>query len=359
MWGSSEEKKEEEKVHELTDPNKPGLDTPEGELFEEAQHYFQLGLYTVARDSFEALHNSYPVGAYSEFAELKIADTYYENNDFAEAAKRYEEFLKGHPASDASAYALLRAARSHHLANKGVGRDIASLQKAKELYDQLLSTYPSSMYAEGAAAWREEVRSRLAAQDKLVLEFYRRHEKEKAAEARAKEFARQWGSESDAFQFEDKRVVPEEKRTDAPTGVAVAAAPRLPVRAREGSTSTTADSANRVPPEILGTGSDSRQVGNLVRSIECDPEQGLVFLSFGTALDDTKISEPEVTGSGLSLRMVGIRLVDAIPLVRSCFAKDDLKLSPDGTLTLTGQVKSASRMVLNHPPRVLLTLKRG
>ena len=49
-------------------------DTPERELFEQAQRYYEEGLFSVAKDNFDSLRTSYPLSPYAEYASVKMTD---------------------------------------------------------------------------------------------------------------------------------------------------------------------------------------------------------------------------------------------------------------------------------------------
>lgn len=168
------------------------LEGSESSLFRAGKRLYSAGLYSVALDSFQSLATNYPLSPYAEFAEIKIADSQFEDRKFEVAASAYEDFAKNHPGSKATPYVLMRAARSYQLSQRGLGRDVSPLNKAIENFDRLLQQYPNSIYAAPAAEFKREALESLAAYDSLVAKFYRHHEKESAATVRAKIVAEKW-----------------------------------------------------------------------------------------------------------------------------------------------------------------------
>lgn len=162
------------------------LDTPEGELFEQARSLYESGLYSIAKEQFATLRTGYPLSPFAEFAELKIADCDFEGGYYEVAAQAYEEFLKNHPASSSAPYVAYRTARSYQLASKGVGRDSGPLEKALALYDAYLVKHSESVYAESARKFRNEVISDLAAYEKRIADFYKKAGHEAASAEREK-----------------------------------------------------------------------------------------------------------------------------------------------------------------------------
>ena len=86
--------------------------------------YTQTGVFTVSRDAFRSIQTGYPHGAYAEYAEIKVADSFFELRNYKEAALLYEDFLTHHPSSQSTPYVLYQAARSNRMIHRGVGRDV-------------------------------------------------------------------------------------------------------------------------------------------------------------------------------------------------------------------------------------------
>jgi outer membrane protein assembly factor BamD len=161
-------------------------------LLKEAQEAFEKELFTLARDAFEKLKNSYPLGPYAEFADIKIADSYFAQGQYSSAATRFESFIKEHPASASFEYALMKAGRSFQLSNKGVGRDPSSLLRALEYYSKLIDQYPQGTYYQEAVRFKAETRVSLAEHERSVLQYYRKNGYDAAYEKRSAEFKAKW-----------------------------------------------------------------------------------------------------------------------------------------------------------------------
>ena len=149
-------------------------------------------MYTVARDSFQSLKESYPLGAYTTFADIKIADSYFYNGEYNEAAKFYEGFMKNYPASPDLPYVELQAARSHVHSSKGAGRDRQPLERALSIMDSVVEKYPGTSYAIAAERERVPVIDQLAEYDRLIISFYEQRENTAAVEVREKQFKERW-----------------------------------------------------------------------------------------------------------------------------------------------------------------------
>lgn len=166
---------------------------PEGDILAEAKQLYEAGMYSLARDKFQSIKDRFPLGAYGQFSEVKIADCYYFNSEFNEAAKFYEGYMKSYPGSPDSPYIELQAARAHvHSAGGGTGRDRQPLERALLIFDGIVEKYPGSAYSYAAERERSPVVEQLAAYDQLIIDFYKQRGNTAAVEAREKLFAERW-----------------------------------------------------------------------------------------------------------------------------------------------------------------------
>jgi outer membrane assembly lipoprotein YfiO len=147
-------------------------DTPEDKLLDDAQELYSSGLFTVARDSFQSLQMSYPVGAYAEYAQIKVADCSFLAREYDIAAGQYENFIKDHPVHSANPYITFKIGLSHYLHNKGSGRDITPLEQALIYFNKTVTQYPNTTYAKVAKDYIKKTEKKLASHNKLVSQFY-------------------------------------------------------------------------------------------------------------------------------------------------------------------------------------------
>ena len=170
-------------------------DAPESELSQLSKRLYQASMYTVARDSLNSLRERYPLGPYATFSELKYADTFYYNGEFADAAMHYDSFLRNHPTSPEASYAKLQAARSHMHAAKTDGRDRTPWQRALTLYDEIIQAHPNSPLAITAQKERAQVVAELQEYDREIIQFYQSLGNKRAVKARQDIFQQTWRQE--------------------------------------------------------------------------------------------------------------------------------------------------------------------
>lgn len=334
----------------------------ETRLLETGKELFESGLYSVARDSFESLRSNFPLSPYLEFAEIKIADTYFLTNEYLEAAAEYENFSKNHPGSENAAYALLMAGRSQHLANRGVGRDVVPLEKARELYDKVLNQHANSPYTEKAKEFKRDLLKDLAAYDRFVIDFYKHKQSKAAVAARRAEYKRKWAGllkkNEDADSSQEKTSMlsaqadASNKSLDKPVLLAALDKKTSNQRRKTLQAKSTINTQSNIQPEIV--------FPDLVQRMECKEfdsgiKQVVLYLN-------ADLSNEEFLRSVKTIKADQGKLTLELPqsqnreLIQNCFASKDLKLSEHGVLTLNSS-KNAEVTKLSSPERLLLLIE--
>lgn len=314
-------------------------EAPETDLLVTSKKLYQSSMYTVSRDSLQSLQDRYPMGAYAQFATIKLADSYFFNREYIQASKLYEDFIKSYPGSPDLPYVKLQAARSNAFSARGTGRDRSPLEKALVLYDELADRYPTTEYGKVAEQERRTVVQQLSDYDRLIIEFYAKRENPEAAAARQKLFDERWGSRL--------------------KGLEVTAVSEKPLQElRLGNLD--------VPPQIEAAGdlqgasaspasdADERTV---VQRVECFKEKPRYVLIEVTELptklrgslatEQIKPRNGEITISRFKVK--------SEQLAYDCFESGDLRLTPAGDIVL----KTKSEMLLttvDNPARILLTI---
>ena len=78
---------------ELSASRAANVDAPVDELYDNSRDLYERGLYQVAIDTLRSLINNYPTSEYTEFAKVKLIDSYFQVTKYSEAAKLAQEFL--------------------------------------------------------------------------------------------------------------------------------------------------------------------------------------------------------------------------------------------------------------------------
>jgi len=137
--------------------------------------------YDHAIETFQAIVDNYPYSDYAVLAELKIADTYYDQGKWEEALSYYRDFAELHPTHESVPYSILRSALSRRNQALTSNRDQTNTKHALEHLDVLMKRYPYAPEARQAEKIWREMRTRLATHEMGVGDFYLSHEEFQSA----------------------------------------------------------------------------------------------------------------------------------------------------------------------------------
>lgn len=142
-------------------------------LMQDAQADVDSDHYQIAIDKFRAIKNRFPYSNYAAEAQLKIADVYFIQELFAEAAVNYQIFKDLHPKNPKVPYAMFKIAKSYLMDSPtNIERDISALYKAQRAYDEFVQHFPSAPELGEAQKDIHEVRKRLSDKEFLIAQFY-------------------------------------------------------------------------------------------------------------------------------------------------------------------------------------------
>jgi outer membrane assembly lipoprotein YfiO len=357
-WGSSDPELEpEQEAKELrTDKDPLSTEVPEAELTRLAKQLYQVGMYSVARDSFGSLKDRYPMGAHAGFAELKYADTFFFNSEFNQAAKSYEDYLKNHPGSTDTPYCKLQAARSHVASARNEGRDRQPWERALTMYDEIVSSYPNTAYAQVATEERVNVIRELSAYDREIIEFYRRNNNTAAVEDRERRFQERWGvrlAEIDGSADTQASVVAAKALSDL-SPVSADIKPPQPELSETSGLSTLVSNATTTP-----SGSEPLPLieGRIaVQSVQCrndgTPFATIELTKLPQNFVDMQAETRSLTPSNGAVLLEGLGIT-ARQTVWDCFGAKDLEITDGGDLKLLSE-HPITVTALEDPPRLLL-----
>jgi outer membrane assembly lipoprotein YfiO len=349
-WGSSDSEVEPDLEPKELTKSTDALTTevPEFELVRLSKKLYQVGMYSVARDSFSSLKERYPLGAYATFAEVKLADTYYFNREFNEAAKSYESFLKSFPGHVNSPYVKLQAARSHVASSRGGGRDRQPLERGLALFDELIKEHPDTAYAGLARTERMPVVEQLASYDSEIIDFYRKVGNAAAVKDREQKFQARWGS-----QLQDQPQADAVVTTNTQTRLASLGSvePLEPLKRGEKS------SLEPEPPTSARMSPQLREGAIVVQSVTCRTE-GVPFAAIEVtqappALQDTETNPREFQPEDGVIIISGLNLTARIQRF-NCFSSEDVEVHSNGDLKIRS-ARPLTVSIVNNPPRILLS----
>ncbi|QUN05138.1 outer membrane protein assembly factor BamD [Shewanella yunxiaonensis] len=171
-----------------------GKESPE-DLYSQARTSMELGNFSKATKTLEALDSKYPFGPYKTQVQLDLIYAYYKQDDTANAIANIDRFLKlnpTHPDADYVIYmrGLVNMQADSYMLHEmlNIDRTDRDPQNAKDAFKdfaRLIKTYPNSKYAPDAQKRMQFLKNRLASYSIRVAEYYMKMDAWAAAAVRA------------------------------------------------------------------------------------------------------------------------------------------------------------------------------
>lgn len=140
--------------------------------------------YEGAEIAFEEIKRRYSFTSFAPLAELRVADIDFEREQYQDAIVKYDEFMKMHPGHKELAYAIYKKGLSYFKQIGGIDRDLVAPEAALTVFEQLVSRYPDSSYANKVGSNIDVCKETLAGSEFYVGEFYFKKKSYKAAAER-------------------------------------------------------------------------------------------------------------------------------------------------------------------------------
>jgi outer membrane protein assembly factor BamD len=159
---------------------KRGNDALENKNYQEADRYFEF------------VKGKYPFLEAAKIAELRIADTSFEKEQYTEARDQYLNFIKLHPTHASVDYAAYRAALTHYreipsdffLLPPSEEKDQVEVKGALKAMSDFTKQYPKSQHLAEAQKISDDCKKRLVQHEIYVARFYAKRERWGAVAAR-------------------------------------------------------------------------------------------------------------------------------------------------------------------------------
>jgi len=125
---------------------KPDDVEPVEVLVQNGMDDYDAGDYKAALENFQKLKDWYPFSKYVTLAELKIADSHYHREEYAEAVLAYQEFADLHPNNEAVPYVIYQIGRCYFDQIDAIDRDQSTTRKAVDTFLHYCVTECLRMY---------------------------------------------------------------------------------------------------------------------------------------------------------------------------------------------------------------------
>lgn len=169
--------------------------TPEQDAvksFQSAERLLERGLWEDAISAWEQVRDTYYTPELSMLAELKIADTYFLSERYAEAALSYSEFMRRYPDDFRAPTVLFRLGESYYRQILSRDRDQTNTRTALNTFEEFLRKYPDNPNADQAAQLALRARTRLADHEVYVGRFYLQRKQYQPAISRLENILREF-----------------------------------------------------------------------------------------------------------------------------------------------------------------------
>ncbi len=148
--------------------------------------------YEEAIAYFEHVRSKYPYSIYAALSDLRLADAYFDQAKWLEAADAYDFYLRFHPRHEKSGYAWFQIGKSYFNAQPenlfifppSYLKDQTATKEALEAIDRYLVEYPTHEKVDEAKKMRIELRLNLSLRDMKIAEYYAKRKRWPAAMSR-------------------------------------------------------------------------------------------------------------------------------------------------------------------------------
>lgn len=164
----------------------PAIKPPE-EIYRDGEESFRKGNYEDAITHWKKVKESFHSPELSALAEIGIADSYFLNKDYIEAAAEYEGFRKLHPLHEKAGYALYRQGMSYYNQINRIDTDQTPVKNALATFESYARLYPNGEHSAEVAEKIRDCRDKQLQYEIYVGKFYLKNDKYPAAIARFEE----------------------------------------------------------------------------------------------------------------------------------------------------------------------------
>ncbi|MHB8121156.1 MAG: outer membrane protein assembly factor BamD [Desulfuromonadaceae bacterium] len=160
------------------------VNKPADVLYKDGEQLFKDGKYEAAIEQWKKVKETYQSPELSTKAELNIADAYFLNKDYIEAAAGYEDFRKLHPKHPQADFALYRQGISYFNQIHSIDTDQTPVKNALTIFESYLTLYPKGAHLAEVREKHRECRDKQLQYELYVGRFYLKTGARKAAISR-------------------------------------------------------------------------------------------------------------------------------------------------------------------------------
>jgi len=148
--------------------------------------------YVRAIDAFTKIKTDFPFSPQLTGAELKLAEAYYLNKQYPEAAAAFKEFQDLHPSNENIPFVVYHLGLAYFDQFTSIDRDQKVTEIAKGYFENVIKNYPKSPYVAAAQEKLAKCQGYLAEHEFYIASFYLREKKYPAARDHLERILRQY-----------------------------------------------------------------------------------------------------------------------------------------------------------------------
>lgn len=156
--------------------------------FEAGEKLLKAHKYEDAIAYFEYVKSKFPYSPHAAMSDLRIADTYFDDEKWMDAAESYELFMRYHPRHQEVAYANYRACLAYYNAipddwffPSSEKRDQKATREVLNSVNRFLEQFPDDVRTSEVLNLKQKVLEKLAYHDFLVGQYYAKQKRWKGA----------------------------------------------------------------------------------------------------------------------------------------------------------------------------------
>jgi outer membrane protein assembly factor BamD len=142
------------------------------DAYAHAMQYYTIGNYFDAIPAFEELRDKYPLSPYAVLAELRLGESHYHKDEYAEASHYFENFRRLHPSNAQVPYSIYMAGMCSFAQILSADRDQTFAIDAANQFQLLIDLFPASPFAGKAMCKLAQAQKRIAEHQFFVASFY-------------------------------------------------------------------------------------------------------------------------------------------------------------------------------------------
>lgn len=150
------------------------VEKPVADLYNTAMNSLQAEEYQTAAKQFDEVERQHPYSSWATKAQLMAAYAHYQVNKYDDAIVSLDRFIQLHPSNPDTAYAYYLKGLCYYEQITDVGRDQQMTEQALTTLKELITRYPTSVYARDARIKIDLTNDHLAGKEMEIGRFYLR-----------------------------------------------------------------------------------------------------------------------------------------------------------------------------------------